>query len=561
MSSTTPARRLGLGQQIFLLYAVIVVLVVGAGTTVALVVADRLVDHAARDRVKSLAGAVATMPEVATALETSDPTATLQPLAEQLRRNADVSFVVIFSPEGIRYTHPNPENIGKHFIGTYKPALDGKIVVETFEGTLGPSVRAVVPIYAAGADPAARPIGLVSVGVTVDQVGHALTDALPLLLGAAASAMALAAIASWWVSRRLARQTFGMGAGELAGLYAHHDAVLHGVREGLVVVDRKRRVVLINDAARDLLGVADDLVGHPVSDLPLAGDLAALFESGESVEDRVHLAGERLVVVSQVPVHSPVDGQRRRTDLGTVVTLRDHTQVMSLANELSSTRSLADALRANVHESANRLHTIVMLVEMGDTESAVKLATGEVRAKRMLTSRLVGQFDEPTLVALLLGKADEAARQSVDLVVTSDSRLIGETFAPVDLVTIVGNLADNAIDAALLGAAPHRVEITIRMAESDLLVEVRDSGPGFSDEALTRVFQPGWSTKDADPDRRHGRGIGMAIVQQVVARLGGEIRVTNATGAHNGDLDGGVVTVHLPLDDSEPSLTPPAATN
>jgi sensor histidine kinase regulating citrate/malate metabolism len=196
---------------------------------------------------------------------------------------------------------------------------------------------------------------------------------------------------------------------------------------------------------------------------------------------------------------------------------------------------------------------------MGDTQSAVKLATGEVRAKRMLTSRLVGQFDEPTLVALLLGKADEAARQSVDLVVTSDSRLIGEAFAPVDLVTIVGNLADNAIDAALLGPAPHRVEVTIRMAESDLLVEVRDNGPGFSDEALTRVFQPGWSTKEADPDRRHGRGIGMAIVQQVVARLGGEIRVTNATASHNGDLDGGIVTVRLPLDDSEPSITPPTA--
>jgi two-component system, CitB family, sensor kinase len=186
-----------------------------------------------------------------------------------------------------------------------------------------------------------------------------------------------------------------------------------------------------------------------------------------------------------------------------------------------------------------------MLIEMGDADAAVKLATGEVRAKRSLTNRLVGQFDEPTLVALLIGKADEAARRSVELVVTDDSRLIGESIEPVDLLTIVGNLADNAIDAALLGNGPRKVQVRIR-TDDELVVEVRDSGPGFSDETLEQVFQPGWSTKPADADRRQGRGFGMAIVQQAVSRLGGKVEVAN--GDRNDSHPGAVVTVRLPLD-------------
>jgi two-component system CitB family sensor kinase len=537
----------GLSRQVFVLHAVIVVLVIGSGVVVGYVVADRLVHRGAEKRVLSVAEAVATMPEVAAALESPDPSAQLQPLAERVRHQSDVSFVVITSPQGIRYSHPDPTKIGKKFIGTFKPAAAGGVVVETFEGTLGPSVRAVVPVRSSGAGEPV--IGLVAVGVTVDQVSDDVASVLPLLLGTAAFVLAVAALGSWWISRRLARQTFGMGAAELARVYAHHDAVLHDVGEGLVVVDPDRRVVLINDAAQKLLGVGPEAQGRSVDDLPVTGDLAQLFASGETVQDVVHVAGERLLVVSQVPVGTPSSGPGHRANLGTVLTMRDHTQVKALADELSATRNMAEALRSSAHESANRLHTVVMLARMGDVEAASKLATAEVRATRTLTNRLVRQFDEPTLVALLLGKTAEAAQRSVELIVADDSRLIGDYPEPVDLVTIVGNLLDNAIDAAVDGPMPRRVEVTIR-GDDELMIQVRDSGPGFSSEGLDRVFQPGWSTKPDHPDRRHGRGIGMALVQQVATRRGGTVEVANASdrttnGAEN--LTGAVVTAHLPL--------------
>jgi two-component system CitB family sensor kinase len=513
-------------------------LVAGSGVIVALVAADRLVRQGAEDRVLSMARAVAATPGVQEALTGPDPTQRLQPLAERLRQDANVSFVVVMSPAGIRYSHPNPEMIGHTFIGTIEPAVAGGVVVETYVGTLGPSVRAVVPVapLTAGPGDPSRPIGLVSVGVTVNRVSNELNRVVPLLLGTAILALLLAAGASWWISRRLARQTFGMGAAELARMYAHHDAVLHGIREGLLVVDNDRRVVLANDAARELLGVGlgpdDDPRGRPVADLPLAGTLAELLASGRTVEDEPHLAGERLVVVSQVPIGARSPDPAPGSDtLGTVLTLRDHTQVTALADELSATRSMADTLRANVHESANRLHTVVMLAQLGDVDAAVDLATGEVRATKMLTNRLVAQFEEPTLVALLLGKTAEATQRSVELVVTPGSRLTAAFPEPADLVTIVGNLVDNAIDAALDVPVPPPacVEVAIGTAGGELVVQVRDSGPGFSAEARANVFEPGWSTKPATAERRHGRGIGMALVSQVVCRRGGRITVANAT--------------------------------
>jgi two-component system CitB family sensor kinase len=547
-------------------------LIAGSGVVVALVAADRLVRRGAEERVLSVAQAVAATPDVRLALTEPDPSRRLQPLAEQIRHQANVSFVVVMSPSGTRYSHPNPERIGHKFIGTIGPAVEGGVVVETFEGTLGPSVRAVVPVVAPtpadaetvdGAAPD-RPLGLVSVGVTVDRVSRELNRVVPLLLGAALLALLLAAGASWWVSRRLARQTFGMGAAELARMYAHHDAVLHGIREGLLVVDNDRRVVLVNDAARELLGLdgepGEALRGRPVADLPLDGSLAELLASGRAVEDAPHLAGERLVVVSQVPIGDRAPDPAPGADtLGTVLTLRDHTQVTALADELSATRSMADTLRAHVHESANRLHTVVMLAQIGDVDAAVELATGEVRATKELTTRLVARFDDPTLVALLLGKTAEATQRSVSLTVGDGSRLDEPYPEPGDLVTVVGNLVDNAIDAALEAPGPARVAVDIRVVDDELVVRVCDSGPGFTPEALANAFEPGWSTKPDDPERRHGRGIGMALVAQVACRRGGRVEVANAVDldgrdgqdgrdGHDGaGLPGAVVTVHLPL--------------
>ncbi|MFE5888060.1 SpoIIE family protein phosphatase [Streptomyces sp. NPDC056468] len=307
-------------RQVFVLQAAIVVLLVAAAV-VALVLQVRTdTRREAGNRSLAVAESFAKAPGVVDALADPDPSAALQPRAEAAREATDVDFIVVMSTDGIRYTHPNPDRIGKHFVGTIAPALAGGVVRETYTGTLGPSVRAVVPVT----DGDDKVVGLVSAGVTLASVGGVVDNQLPVLLGSAAAALALATGGTALVSRRLLRQTHGLGPAEMTRMYEHHDAVLHSVREGVLIMDGRRRLALANDEARRLLGLPADAEGRPCPDLGIARDLAGLFASGRDATDEVHLARGRLLAVSQ-----------RSTDQdggppGSVATLRDTTELRTL---------------------------------------------------------------------------------------------------------------------------------------------------------------------------------------------------------------------------------------
>ncbi|MBT1090993.1 SpoIIE family protein phosphatase/ATP-binding protein [Streptomyces sp. Tu102] len=314
LSARTVAR------QVFVLQAAIVVLLVVAAV-VALVLQVRTdTKREAGNRSLAVAQSFAKAPGMEEALSSPDPSTVLQPRAEAARKATDVDFIVVMTTDGIRYTHPNPDRIGKHFVGTIAPAAAGGIVRETYTGTLGPSVRAVVPV----ADDNGKVIALVSAGVTLDSVGGVVEHQLPTLLGSAAGALALATAGTALVSRRLLKQTHGLGPEEMTRMYEHHDAVLHSVREGVLIMDDRRRLALANDEARRLLGLTADAEGRPCVSLGIGNDLARLFASGRDATDEVHLAQGRLLAVSQ-----------RSTDRdggppGSVATLRDTTELRTL---------------------------------------------------------------------------------------------------------------------------------------------------------------------------------------------------------------------------------------
>ncbi|MFI7412140.1 SpoIIE family protein phosphatase [Streptomyces sp. NPDC049627] len=314
LSARTVAR------QVFVLQASIVVLLVVAAV-VALVLQVRADSkREAGNRSLAVAQSFAQAPGIVEDLADPNPAAVLQPRAEAAREATDVDFIVVMTRDGIRYTHPNPDQIGKHFIGTIAPAAAGGVVRETYTGTLGPSVRAVVPVT----DDGGRVVGLVAAGVTLDSVGGFVDQHLPVVLGSAAVALAVATAGTALVSRRLLRQTHGLGPAEMTRMYEHHDAVLHAVREGVLILDGKRRLALANDEARRLLGLAPDAEGRRCPELGIGRDLAQLFASGRDATDEVHLAGGRLLAVSQ-----------RATDRdggppGSVATLRDTTELRTL---------------------------------------------------------------------------------------------------------------------------------------------------------------------------------------------------------------------------------------
>ncbi|MFJ9968199.1 SpoIIE family protein phosphatase [Streptomyces avermitilis] len=319
--------------QVFLLQVVIVVLLVAAAVAAMVLEAARdAVQQARRDSVVA-AQSFASAPGMVEALRGPHPTAVLQPRAEEARKKAGVDFLVVMNTQGIRYTYPYPREIGKKFVGTIEPALHGRTVVERAGGPPlptgdGTAVQAVVPVT----DARGTVVGLVSAGITVKNVARLWLPQLPIALGAGAAAVALAGAGTTLVSRRLLRQTRGLAPAELAGMYEHHDAVLHAVREGVLIIDADGRLVLANDEARRLLGLPGDARGSPVRELGLPEQLTRLLTSPEAVTDEVHLAEDRLLAVNKRPTFP--DGGRG----GSVVTLRDTTELATVSGRAEVAR-------------------------------------------------------------------------------------------------------------------------------------------------------------------------------------------------------------------------------
>lgn len=478
-----------------------------------------------------VANGVADNPFVLAQLQTEHPEEALQPYAEALMRDTGVDFVTIMAPDRTRFTHRDRDQIGKPFIGTIAPALEGRTFTETYTGTLGPSVRAVVPIVDGGGEV----IALVAAGVTVSNVSETFETRIPWLLGTALLVLVIGGIGSWMLRRYLSRVTGSRGPEDLARMFDYYESVLHSVREGLVLVDRHRRLVLVNDQAAELLGLPlgeRSPVTVPVDELPIDAGLRELLASGRQAVDEIHLTRDHVLVVNQESAVAPgesstASGAQLR---GWVMTLRDHTEFEHLSGELQSMRTMSDALRAQTHEFANRLHTIVSLIELDRREEALELAAQGLGASQRLTDRVLAAEQEPVISALLLGKTAQAAEQGVELHLESDPVLGRVRVDPAVIVTILGNLIDNAIDAAA-GDSPW-VEVYLGQGmpggpdadTTELVIQVTDSGPGLAPETIDLAFARGWSTKEPG---RYGRGFGLALVQQAVTRLGGTVEVLN----------------------------------
>ena len=526
--------RWSVAAQTFALQVLIAVLVVAAGLVGAYGQAQRAGDQQAMARALAVAETMAATPSVIAAVQGPNPSAALQPYAERVRVESGTDFVVVMSRDAIRYTHPDPSQIGKPFIGHTAEALAGGVVEEDYTGTLGPSSRVVVPVT----DDRGKVVAMVSVGIRKSAVGERVRAQLPVLLLAGLVAALLSGLGTALVSRRIRRQTHGLGEQQLREMYEYYDAVLHAVTEGLVITDLDGRLRLANDEATRLLALPADAVGRPVADLGLGPALTAALTDDASHEDELHVTSARVLVLNR----GPARWQGRL--LGHVATLRDRTDLEALTGELDSARGLTEALRSQAHESANRLHTIVSLIELGHTDRALDFATDELQVSQVLTDRVVGSVDEPALTAVLLGKAAEAHERGIAFEIEPGSRWPQGVAPTRDVVTIVGNLIDNALDAVTgepgrTGASrPERhVRFDARVEGAYAVLQVSDDGPGLPPGAVENAFRRGWSTKEQGSAGR--RGIGLALVAQTVERLGGTLEVSGPPGA--------TFTVRLPV--------------
>jgi two-component system CitB family sensor kinase len=489
-------------------------------------------DQQYQARALSIAQSVAAMPEVQQALLRNDigRNSAVQTLAVRLQNATDARFIVVINTSGVRLTHPRPELIGQR-VTEPVVAMDGRSHTGLDPGVLGPSANGKAPVFSPAGQDIGTVIGEVSAGIQEDQVTGALWHEMPLIALYTVAALAFGAVVALFLARRLKRTTFGLELHEIARLLQEREAMLHGVREGVITFDPAGNVTLVNDEALRLTDMHAGAVGKRLDELLPDGRLRDVLSGEQDGTDQIVLTGDHRLIVNRMAV--ALAGR----PLGAVVTLRDRTEVDQLMRELTSTRGMTDALRAQQHEFANRMHTVAGLLELGRSDEAMTFLTETSGAVDGFAESVGARIADPVVAALIVAKATVAAERAVTLLLTEDSGLTDRPADAQAVVTILGNLVDNAIEAASRGPSPAHVTVRLRQVGDELTIRVSDTGPGIPPGAGKSIFRAGFSTKQDIAGV--GRGIGLALVHQVTTRLGGRITVTDGAGP--------VFTVVLPL--------------
>ncbi len=530
-------------------------------------------------RIAVLAQRIARLPEVRTALsEASAPQAAL-PVAdsrlaariEQLRQENAVDFIVVMRPDGLRLSHPDPARIGQPFQGgDEQRALAGASYLSESRGTLGESLRSFVPVMATASKGGERSVvGAVAIGITLDSLGRRLADEKRQLLLGLGVLMLFGTLGALGLARYLRRQLKGLEPAAIARLVEEHQAVLASLEEGIIVVDPEGRITLVNAAARELLGALPTLGQRLDDGLPdtgmrecLAGHLPVSEQEATRLR-QVTCGGRRLLARCQ-RMH---DGELL---MGGVLVLREYDRMQRLAEELTGVRRQAESLRAARHEFRNRLHVLSGLTQMKDLAGLRDYLALLVERELPADAAAAERIADPLLAGLLIGKHSEARERGITLNVEleiecsngrHDEGMSPEEGAPVefpvlerslshDLVSVIGNLLDNAFEALEeMSEDGHVPSVTLGLmleslaAEAQLSISVADNGPGMPTELRQTACEAGVSSHG------EGRGLGLSLVQDIVAAREGEWHLYAPSGG------GTLVELILPcqrLDDAAP---------
>ena len=535
---------LRLATQILLLQLAIVALTLGiAFFLLAVLYHHRLIDeygHRSLDIARVLASAPAVRADVATYDGDVPPAAELesgplQNIASKVRLATGVLFVVITNDRGIRLSHPNPDELGKPVSTDPSTALSGGEEVVEQTGTLGPSIRAKVPVVALDST---RVIGQISVGMSTSTVYGLLRNEQRAAAMTGGPALLAGVVLSGLLARRWREQTLDLQPPEMTELVRTQEAVLHGIGEGVLAVDTEGNTTFVNDEACRLLEIGS-ATGHPVDQIGLTPRVLEVVRSCDPAPT-LATVGERVLVVSARPV------SREGRELGTVLVVRDRTDVELLTRQLDAVQLMSTVLRAQRHEFANRLHLLNGLLHTGHTEEASRYLA-ELLGSGPLGSALPGinAIRDPFLQAFLAAKAAVAREAGATLRIGEGTFAPGWLAHPVDVTTVLGNLLDNAIDAVRTGGNDIKVvDVELLQDNSTLHITVGDSGDGVASEFVDQVFVEGTSTKPQS-DIPGGRGIGLALARQIARSLGGDIWLSHS-GNPGAELCGAEFIARLP---------------
>ena len=460
----------------------------------------------------------------------------IQSLAESIRSNTDARFIVIGDLDGIRFSHPIPERIGKKRVGgdNQRAIEKGESYVSKAVGSLGPSMRGKSPIF----DDTGKVIGVTSVGYMLDSVDETIRGYQKSVIMIVVASLFLSVLVGMAISSHFKRILFGLEPEEIARLFEERNATLETVREGIISINSEGIITTINKTAVETLNLPKDqtLTGQNIRQVLPDSDILSTLESGEPEHDKEVWINGQSLIVNRLPVM--VGGKTT----GVVSSFRPKGELELLTRKLSHIEQYADTLRSQSHEYANKLHTIAGLIQIDAKDQALELIGQESKGVQELVHLLVDAVPDPIVAGCLLGKFNRARELGLELVVDRESHMedIPEQIPRESLVTLLGNLLDNAFEATRLKLKQYpdgerTIKLTMSDYGNDLIFEIDDSGEGIPLEDQQRIFEKGVSTK-----KEVGHGYGLFLVSTILKELHGQISVQNH------ESGGGRIIVYLP---------------
>jgi len=459
---------------------------------------------------------VANMPVVREAFSNENPSSIIQPIVEKIRKKVGAEFIVVGNKNEVRYSHPNPFLIGEKMVGgDNDKVFKGQEIVSESTGTLGPSLRGKTPIF----DDNGNVIGVVSVGYLIKDIDHEAKAFSKKLLKNSIVILLLGIGAAFLISFNIKKSIFGLEPKEIGRMYKEKHAILESIHEGIIAIDEYGEITVVNENAHKVLSIPNNikLRGLKIEDILHNSHLKKVVETGQPIYDLEFLINEKVMIINCIPivgVNSKI--------VGAVTTFREKSELNKLLNELSQIKAYSEGLRAQAHEYSNKLHTILGLIQLESYQEAIELISKESNITQNIIHFIMEEISDPVVAGLLLGKISLANELKVDFNIDYNSSFadVPKEINREDLITIIGNLLNNAFDAVLeTNKSEKLVSLFLTDLGEDLVIEFEDNANGIPEELIDEIFEYGISTKEQSKNS----GIGLHLVQRLLHKLNGQI--------------------------------------
>lgn len=481
---------------------------------------ENTIEHQMGNNAMDLAVTIASMDVIKETLATTKDYRVIQDKIESFKHDTRFNYIIVMDMDGIKYSYPIEYDLGKKYIsgGEERVLKYGESYVSADKNVLISAIRAFVPVYYEGEQVGAVLVGLLNNTVYEEVRPYIFNFQLTIAIGIIVGIIGAAAL-----SYNIKKSIFGLEPKEIALLLGQRDNILQSLKNGIMAVDEKGNIILLNKNAKDVLGFKDSDVGKNISNFNLAytKEIMDVLESKESIyNEEVRLGPQKILLCSHT-----IMKDHKNEIIGVVSSFQDLSEVKRMAEELTGIRKLTNDLRAQSHEFSNKLQTISGLIQLEEYDKAVKYISDLSERRHEILGTLTYKIKDVHMAGILLSKYNKAAEAKIEMKIDPNSNVtaLPKEISADDVCSILGNLIDNAIDE-LVKVKDGKLYIKINSDANELKIIVKDNGMGISEDIRDKIFLRGYTTKSGY------RGFGLNIVKKIVDAAEGAIELKSDSG-------------------------------